>query len=204
MQGLDSPRSQEFELEARPVETKAQWDSSNGNPRRSSLANSAKSPTSPSRTEAHLNTQHNAAEDDARRILLRKHVPLVVLPDFEQKSGDSGSMQGDQEHGNTSRRGEAGENFDGGGVGRSWVDDERSHRSPSHWVATFFDVRPVQVTPSTCYVADGLWSFTLTADIRCYPRYILHYSRDHRSCPSPELFHLFRIALVELACTGDL
>lgn len=155
MQGLESPRSEEFELEARHTGTEDQRDASNGNHRQSSVHDSGKSTTSPSlRTDVHLtprNPQQSAAEKDARRILLRKHVPLVVLPDFDQKTGESGSIQGGEEHRNTGPREGDGENLDEGNEGRGGLEDEGSHRSPSPWVATFFDVGlPAQVIPFKC------------------------------------------------------
>jgi hypothetical protein len=150
MQASNTSRiHEEFELESRHIGADAQRDESGAGQPLSRRDDSGRSTTPP--TVTHRPSKPRADPNDAKGILLRKHVPLVVLPDFDQKSRGDGLIEGDQEHVSTSSPESDGQDqglsSDDGNRGRGRLQGEVSHRSPSSWVATFFDVRlPLQLS----------------------------------------------------------
>lgn len=140
-----SPIHEEFELESRHIGTDDQRDESETGRPVPGRDDSGRSTTPPSSTTVkHRPSKPRADSNDAKGILLRKHVPLVVLPDFDQQSRGGGLIEGDQEHASTSSPESDGQDrelsSDDGNRGGGRLEGEVSHRSQSPWVATFFDV----------------------------------------------------------------
>jgi hypothetical protein len=163
---MQGPRyREEFELDTRNDESaRVERDLLYRNNHQSSSSESNKAPPnsylpSISPPDARPLTPEDEAGNDARRILLRKHVPLVALPAFHQEPDECRTHGRNQVHRNR-KRGEGDDgNAETSGVTenerRQGIDDERSHSSPSPWVATFFDVRDIPHITSFAY-------FTLT------------------------------------------
>ncbi|KAI5450870.1 hypothetical protein NCC49_002611 [Naganishia albida] len=136
---------EEFELSSRNVGTAQQRDGSEADVVHEEHDDSDKSITpSPSGRIDRRPLHAHANEQDTKAILLRKHVPLIVLPDFDQNARDCGHTQDTQEPGRTmspDRNGGHRETrSDDGHDALGELRDERTHRAPSPWVATFFDL----------------------------------------------------------------
>lgn len=210
MQANNSSRiHEEFELSSRTIGIAQQRDGSEADVVHEEHDDSDKSITpSPSGRIERRPLRAHANEQDAKAILLRKHVPLIVLPDFDQNARDCGHTQDTQGPGrmmSPDRNGGHRETrSDDGHDALGELRDERPHRAPSPWVATFFDVRlPVPLFFLQSVVLINRRSLS-TAHLCRDPRHILNHARTHkRRRPSP-LLHFFRPALVELARAGDL